>query len=64
VLWELRKKGGYYMHDAICAFNDFWYFERGTLNGTYRFLEELGVRWFFQGPKGTVVPERKKLTVP
>jgi len=40
-----------------------WYFERGTLNGTYRFLEELGVRWFFPGPKGTVVPQKKDLSL-
>ena len=38
-----------------------WDFERGTLYGAYRFLEELGVRWFFPGPHGTVVPSRPDL---
>ena len=38
-------------------------FQRGTLYGVYRFLDELGVRWFFPGPKGTVIPPRKNLSV-
>lgn len=38
-------------------------FERGTLYGVYRFLEELGVRWFFPGPKGTVIPSHTDLSV-
>ncbi len=36
-------------------------FERGTLYGAYRFLEELGVRWFFPGPKGLVIPSKPDL---
>ncbi len=40
-----------------------WDFERGTLHGVYDFLERLGVRWFFAGPKGTVVPQRKDLSL-
>lgn len=64
VLWEPLRKVANYQHDAICAYDHYWYFERGTLYGTYRFLEELGVRWLFQGPKGTLVPERKSLRVP
>ena len=40
-----------------------WAFQRGTLYGVYRFLEELGVRWFFPGPKGMVVPDKKNLIV-
>lgn len=38
-----------------------WSFERGTLYGVYDFLERLGVRWFFRGPKGTFVPTRKNV---
>ena len=38
-----------------------WDFDRGTLYGAYRFLEELGVRWFFPGDQGTVVPSRPDL---
>lgn len=40
-----------------------WDFERGTLYGAYRFLEELGVRWFFPGPKGVVIPPSPDLSV-
>ncbi len=40
-----------------------WDFERGTLYGVYRFLEEVGVRWFFPGPKGLVVPPAPDLSV-
>ena len=38
-----------------------WDFERGTLNGVYRFLEELGVRWFFPGRFGTVIPKKQNI---
>lgn len=40
-----------------------WDFERGTLYGTYRFLETLGVRWLFPGDKGTFVPRLENLSV-
>jgi len=40
-----------------------WDFERGTLHGVYHFLEALGVRWFFPGPKGTVVPAQSTVAV-
>jgi len=41
-----------------------WDFQRGTLYGVYRFLEELGVRWFFPGDKGTVIPTQPTLSFP
>lgn len=51
-------------HDAYDYFaNDVWGFERGTLYGAYRFLEELGVRWFLPGPKGLVIPTAKNLEI-
>ena len=41
------------------------YFERGTLFGTYDFLERFaGVRFFFDGEIGTVVPRHKEWKVP
>jgi Domain of unknown function (DUF4838)/Carbohydrate family 9 binding domain-like/Glycosyl hydrolase family 67 N-terminus len=40
-----------------------WDFERGTLYGAYAFLEELGVRWFFAGDKGRVIPSKKDLAI-
>jgi Domain of unknown function (DUF4838)/Carbohydrate family 9 binding domain-like len=40
-----------------------WDFHRGTLYGAYRFLEELGVRWFMPTDFGTVVPKKPNLTV-
>lgn len=38
-----------------------WDFERGTLYGVYRFLEELGVRWFWPGTAGMVLPSSPTL---
>jgi len=40
-----------------------WMFERGTLNGVYALLEELGVRWFYPGPAGTIIPEKKEIVL-
>ena len=57
-----REAGRYAMVKELGAGR--WDFERGTLYGAYRFLEELGVRWFFAGEKGRVVPRKKDLTVP
>ncbi len=42
---------------------ELWDFHRGTLYGTYRLLEELGVRWFMPGPKGMVIPPEKDLKI-
>lgn len=39
-----------------------WNFQRGSLYGAYRFLEELGVRWFMPGEDGTVIPENRNLS--
>jgi len=40
------------------------YFERGTLFGVYDFLERfIGVRFYFPGKIGTVVPEYKNLKI-
>ena len=35
----------------------------GTLFGAYELLEQLGVRWFFPGDIGTVIPEVKRVKV-
>ncbi len=43
--------------------NTSWDFQRGTLNGVYDFLEQLGVRWFFAGPKGEMVKKSKTLSI-
>ncbi len=40
-------------------------FERGTLNGVYEFLERfLGIRFYFPGEIGTVVPKHQQLNLP
>lgn len=37
----------------------------GTLFGVYDFLERfLGIRWYYPGPDGEIVPKRKKLIIP
>lgn len=41
-----------------------WDFNRGTLYGAYRFLEELGVRWFMPTEAGESVPETTTLSLP
>ena len=39
--------------------------ERGTLNGVYEFLERFaGVRFYFPGEIGTIVPEKKEWVLP
>lgn len=39
--------------------------DRGTLFGIYDFLERFaGVRWYFPGEVGTIVPQRDAITVP
>jgi hypothetical protein len=38
-----------------------WDFDMATLLGVYRFLEKLGVRWFFPGQEGELVPRHEKL---
>lgn len=41
------------------------YFERGTLFGAYDFMERFaGIRFFFDGEIGTVVPKLKELKIP
>jgi hypothetical protein len=38
--------------------------ERGSLNGVYRFLSDLGVRWYDPGPLGLVLPTMKDIPLP
>ena len=56
-----RAAGRYTMVKELGAAR--WDFERGTLYGAYRFLEELGVRWFFAGEKGRVIPQKEDVAV-
>jgi uncharacterized protein DUF4838/glycosyl hydrolase family 67 len=56
-----RKASRYAMEKELGAAT--WDFQRGTLYGVYRFLEELGVRWFLPGEKGRVVPRKKDLAI-
>jgi hypothetical protein len=55
-----RTASRYAMEAALGAAT--WDFERGTLYGVYRFLEELGVRWFLPGTKGRVIPTQPDLS--
>jgi hypothetical protein len=42
-----------------------FFFERGTLNGVYDFLERFaGARFYFPGSLGTILPETAKINVP
>lgn len=38
--------------------------ERGSLNAVYRFVSDLGVRWYYPGELGLIVPERKSIALP
>ena len=41
------------------------FYQRGTLTGVYDFLERFaGIRFYFPGPCGTIVPVRKALPLP
>jgi hypothetical protein len=48
-------------HDNRFTHQAGWAFERGTLQGVYRLLEEFGCRWFYPGPAGTVIPRKQSL---
>jgi len=63
ILLDLSNEGasGHFRRADLKA--PHWDFERGSLYGTYRFLEQLGVRWFFSGLKGEFVPNKKTLTI-
>ncbi len=40
------------------------YDERGSMNAVYEFLRSLGVRWYFPGELGEVVPTLKSIALP
>ena len=44
---------------------DLWSFDhKGTLNATYAFLRQLGVRWYMPGELGEIVPQKKSIELP
>jgi len=44
---------------------DLWDFDdRGTANAVYAFLRDLGVRWYFPGELGAIVPKRASIQLP
>lgn len=44
---------------------DLWELDdRGTLNAVYAFLGGLGVRWYFPGDLGTIVPKTNSIALP
>jgi hypothetical protein len=44
---------------------DLWYLdERGSINAVYRFLHDLGVRWYMPGDLGEIVPVLKSIPLP
>lgn len=44
---------------------DLWLFdERGALNAVHQFLRDLGVRWYFPGELGEIIPEKKNISFP
>ena len=54
------KKASYESRKSLMA-SDSWSFNRGTLYGVYRLLEQLGVRWFMPGQEGERVPALKNI---
>jgi len=38
--------------------------ERGSLNAVYEFLRSLGVRWYFPGELGEIVPKMRSIALP
>ncbi|MDF1810783.1 MAG: DUF4838 domain-containing protein [Verrucomicrobiales bacterium] len=44
---------------------DLWDFDdRGTINAVHEFLREQGVRWYFPGDLGTIIPAKKSIELP
>lgn len=44
---------------------DIWDFDdRGTINAVHEFLRGLGVRWYFPGELGTILPKQKNIALP
>ncbi len=68
--WD-EKSGGTWGNPLLSAHRgyspllDLWDAdERGSLNGVYRFLHDLGVRWYDPGPLGLIVPHRPNIPLP
>ncbi|MFA7229665.1 MAG: DUF4838 domain-containing protein [Victivallaceae bacterium] len=57
---EAVKKASFESRKSLMA-DDSWSFNRGTLYGVYRLLEQFGVRWFMPGPEGEIIPSLKNL---
>ena len=51
-------------NDYVLTSDVAWDFERGTLYGAYRFLEECGCRWFLPGPRGEAITRDPDLSLP
>lgn len=44
---------------------DLWYLdERGSINAVYRFLQDLGMRWYLPDELGEIIPEKKTIQLP
>ena len=53
------------VHKSYNAGLDIWeYDQRGSLNAVHEFLRRLGVRWYFPGELGTVIPKLSGLELP
>lgn len=56
---------GQRVYRDYCRQLDIWtYDHRGSLNGVYAFLRELGVRWYMPGPLGEILPQTKEIALP
>ncbi len=70
--WDLANPGESYGFpydklgiNAYCPELDVWeYDDGGTMNAVCEFLRSLGVRWYFPGELGEVVPRQASLALP
>jgi len=55
----------HYLYPLLNEELQIWEFDdAGALNAVYNFLRELGVRWFYPGELGKIVPQTKNIALP
>jgi len=60
--WENRHTSLFKLYNKDL---DIWQDDdRGTINAVYKFLRDLGVRWYFPGELGEITPRMKSIALP
>ncbi|MCK5844720.1 MAG: DUF4838 domain-containing protein, partial [Victivallales bacterium] len=66
--WDVVTKGKFYnpmIKGRYCKSLKLWASDaRGSFNAVCGFLRKLGVRWYFPGEIGEIVPEKQNISIP